>query len=135
MRAARIRSVLAAALIAGCSVFPASSPWNQRVDGEPVHARSAAMVRAVGLDGAVHPDFGAGGIGIPFQVVPRGAKGTKVTCQSPDGSDPGPYPTPPHPRIEGGSDRHMILVQRGTCRLYELFAARKRGSAWRAGSG
>src|SRR3954451_25230637 len=135
MRAARIRSVLAAALIAGCSVFPASSPWNQRVDGEPVHPRSAAMVHAVGLDDAVHADFGAGGIGIPFQVVPRGAKRTKVTFQYADESDQGPYPIPAHPRIEGGSDRHMILVQRGSCRLYELFAARRRGSAWRAGSG
>ena len=29
----------------------------------------------------------------------------------------------------------MLLVQRGTCRLYELFAAETRGRRWHAGSG
>ena len=27
------------------------------------------------------------------------------------------------PKVEGGSDRHILIVQRGTCRLFELFAA------------
>ena len=45
MWAARIRAMLAAAVIAGCFVFPASSPWNQRVDGEPLASR-------LGRDGA-----------------------------------------------------------------------------------
>ena len=42
-------------------------------------------------------------------------------------------------RIEGGpkadGDRHALLVDRDSCRLYELFALRKRGGKWRAGSG
>jgi len=66
--------MLAAAAIAGCMVFPASSPWNQRVDGAPPRPGSDAMVHAVGLDDPVHPDFGSGGIGIPFQIVARNAK-------------------------------------------------------------
>ena len=71
-------ATLAAAAIAGCPIFPASSPWNQRVDGLPVRPGSDAMVRAIGLDGSVHPDFGSGHydgqpIGIPFQVVARHA--------------------------------------------------------------
>src|SRR3954469_7563510 len=133
-------ATLAAAAIAGCPIFPASSPWNQRVDGQPVRPGSDAMIRAIGLDGSVHPDFGSGRyaghpIGIPFQVVAKDAKRTRVRFQYADESDKGPYPIPAHPRIEGGGDRHMLLVQRGTCRLYELFGAVKRGSSWDAGSG
>ena len=131
---------LAAAAIAGCPVFPATSPWNQRIDGEPVRPGSDAMIRAIGLDGSVHPDFGSGRydgnpIGIPYQVVSRHAKTRRVKFQYADESDKGPYPIPAHPKIEGGSDRHLLIVQRGSCRLYELFAAHKHGATWHAGSG
>ena len=132
-------NALAVAAIAGCPVFPADSPWNQRVDSLPVHPRSDAIVRSIGLEETVHPDFGSGRyegrpIGIPYQVVPRGAKRVRVRFEYAGESDRGPYPIPRSPRIEGGGDRHMLMIQRGTCRLYELFAARKRGS-WTAGSG
>jgi hypothetical protein len=131
---------LAAAAIAGCPVFPASSPWNQRVDTLPLHPRSAQMVQAISTSDSVHADFGSGlyegrPIGIPFQTVARSAKKTRVSFDYADESDKGPYPIPRRPQIEGGGDRHMLLVQRGTCRLYELFAAEKRGGTWRAGSG
>src|SRR3954463_15823994 len=95
---------LAAAAIAGCSIFPASSPWNQRADGEPVRPGSDAMVRAIGLDGPVHPDFGTGTIGIPYQVVSRRAHTSRVRFRYASESDKGPYPIPAHPRIEAGSD-------------------------------
>jgi len=135
-----MRSKLAVAAIAGCPVFPASSPWNQRVDDLPVHPRSDAMVQAIGADGAVHPDFGSGryegrAIGIPYQVVSKSQRRSKVTFEYASESDRGPYPIPAKPRIEGGSDRHLLLVQRGTCRLFELFAAEQRGRRWHAGSG
>ncbi|HEX6026443.1 MAG TPA: hypothetical protein VFZ00_30890 [Solirubrobacter sp.] len=131
---------LAVAAIAGCPVFPADNPWNQRVDSLPVHPRSDAIVRSIGLDKTVHPDFGSGRwegrpIGIPYQVVPRHAKRSRVRFQYASESDKGPYPIPRRPKIEGGGDRHMLMIQRGTCRLYELFGAEKRGGAWRAGSG
>jgi hypothetical protein len=38
-------------------------------------------------------------------------------------------------RIETGSDRHAILVDRDRCRLYELYALRRTPSGWHAGSG
>jgi hypothetical protein len=131
---------LAVAAIAGCPVFPASSPWNQRVDALPVHPRSDAIVRSIGLEETVHPDFGSGRydgrpIGIPYQVVPRDARRTRVRFRYAAESDRGPYPIPRSPRIEGGADRHMLMIRRGTCRLYELFAARRRGDGWQAGSG
>ena len=124
-------------------MFPASSPWNQRVDDLPVHPRSDAMVQTIGADETVHPDFGSGfigthpprAIGIPYQVVSKAQKRTRVRFEYAGESDKGPYPIPAKPRIEGGSDRHLLLVQRGTCRLFELFAAEKRGARWHAGSG
>jgi hypothetical protein len=130
---------LAVATIAGCPVFPAGNPWNQRVDSLPVHPRSDAIVQSIGLEKTVHPDFGSGRyegrpIGIPYQVVARDAKRSRVRFEYADESDRGPYPIPRRPKIEGGGDRHMLMVQRGSCRLYELFAARKRGR-WTAGSG
>jgi hypothetical protein len=130
---------LAVAAIAGCPVFPADNPWNQRVDSLPVHPRSDAIVRSIGLEETVHPDFGSGRyqgrpIGIPYQVVARHARRSRVRFEYADESDRRPYPIPRRPRIEGGGDRHMLMIQRGTCRLYELFAARKRGR-WTAGSG
>jgi hypothetical protein len=135
-----MRSKLAVAAIAGCPVFPASSPWNQRVDDRPVHPRSDAMVQAIGADETVHPDFGSGtyegrAIGIPYQVVARTQKRSRVSFEYASESDRGPYPLPAKPRIEGGGDRHVLVVQRGTCRLFELFAAERRGGRWRAGSG
>jgi hypothetical protein len=41
--------------------------------------------------------------------------------------------------IEGGAnasgDRHAILVDKSTCRLYELYDLRRKGHGWKAGSG
>ena len=130
----------AALSLAGCPVFPADNPWNQRVDTLPVHERSDAIVRSIGLDDPVHPDFGSGRhegrpIGIPYDVVARGQRKVRVRFAYAGESDRGPYPLPRRPRIEGGPDRHVLVVQRGTCRLYELFAAQRTGSRWRAGSG
>jgi len=38
-------------------------------------------------------------------------------------------------KIEAGSDRHALIVERDSCRLYELYALRKTSSGWSAGSG
>jgi hypothetical protein len=126
--------------IAGCPIFPISSPWNQRVDTLPVAKSSAAMIQAVGLDEPLHADFGSGLydgqiIGIPYNVVPATQPTVRVTFDYADESDKGPYPIPAHPKIEGGSDRHVLIVQRGTCRLYELYALHRTASGWAAGSG
>jgi hypothetical protein len=40
--------------------------------------------------------------------------------------------------VEGAGeegDRHVLVLQRGSCKLYELYAARRRGTGWEAGSG
>ena len=126
--------------LAGCPVFPASNAWNQRVDKRPVAADSATIVASIGRDLPVHADFGSGlwqgaPIGIPFDVVGPGTRRSRVAFDYADESDRGPYPIPAGVHVEGGGDRHAILVDRGSCRLYELYALRREGGRWHAGSG
>jgi hypothetical protein len=121
-----------------CSIFPADNVWNERVDALPVASNSATMIDSIGLSSYLHPDFSSvagGNYGIPFNVVGNSVSKKKVRFQYASQSDPGPYPIPARPKIEGGSDRHIVIVQKDECRLYELFAARKTSTGWKAGSG
>jgi hypothetical protein len=130
-----------------CPVFPASNPWNQRVDRLPVAANSDAIIRSIGPDETMHADFGSGlweggPIGIPITVVGRHSKtrSVRVAFEYADESNRGPYPIPSNVKIEGGrqsdGDRHAVIVDRDNCRLYELFALYPTpGGGWRAGSG
>ena len=131
---------LATAALAGCPLFGADFSTNQRVDALPVAPDSDAIVRSIGLDDPVHPDFGAGRwegrpIGIPYDVVTSRTKRRRVAFDYADESDRVRYPIPRGVRIEGGSDRHALLVDRDACRLYELFALRREDGRWHAGSG
>jgi hypothetical protein len=129
----------------GCPILPPNNPWNQRVDRLPVDPNSSKYIAAIGLSSPVHPDFGtvyAGAPnGIPYTVVSNHTKRVPVHFQYASESDPGPYPIPKGAPIEGGrnstGDRHVIVVDRGTCTDYELFDARPHngGRYWTAGSG
>ena len=127
-----------------CPVFPANNAWNERVDKLPVSADSARMISSIGLDAPVHADFGSGTwdggpIGIPFDVVSRKTTGSRVSFEYAAESDRVRYPIPRHVHIEGGphatGDRHAILVDKSSCRLYELYDLRHTGHGWTAGSG
>jgi hypothetical protein len=129
-----------------CPIFPRSSHWNQRVDKLPLLSNSNAMVAAAGASRTAHADFGSGTynggpIGIPYATVSKEQKRVPVTFDYSDESDRGPYPIPPNAPIEGGrnadGDRHVIVVDRSRCRLFELFDAHPQGdgSSWHAGSG
>ena len=119
-----------------CTLFPASNVWNRRVDTLPVASNSATMVATIGAGEDLHPDFGEYlGYGIPINVVTAGTSRSTVSFDYDDESDHVPYPIPPAPRIEGGGDRHILVWDVEACRLYELFAARRSGGRWYAGSG
>src|SRR5215210_6133800 len=131
---------LATAALAGCPLFGADFSTNQRVDTLPVAPNSDAIVRSMGLGDSVHADFGSGlwegrPIGIPYDVVRRATKRRRVTFDYADESDRVRYPIPRHVHIEGGGDRHALLLDRDRCRLYELFALRREDGRWHAGSG
>ncbi|MGH3055014.1 MAG: hypothetical protein ACRDL7_08570 [Gaiellaceae bacterium] len=127
-----------------CPVFPKSNAWNQRVDKLPVASDSAKLISSIGLDSPVHADFGSGKwdggpIGIPFDVVSRETPLRHVSFQYADESDRVRYPIPSRVHIEGGAnatgDRHAILVDKSSCRLYELYDLRHTSRGWTAGSG
>jgi hypothetical protein len=129
-----------------CPVFPADNPWNQRVDRLPVAKNSARIIARIGRSDPVHPDFGSGlyngePIGIPYTVVSSHTRRVPVSFQYASESDRGRYPLPRGVPIEGGygssGDRHVIVVDRSSCRDYELFAAypHSGGKRWTAGSG
>ena len=129
--------------LGGRRPFPDDNPWNTAVDLMPVDSNSDALIASIGINGAFHPDFGAnwngGPFGIPYIVVDSNTPLVPVTFQYHDESDPGPYPIPGNAPIEGGKnsagDRHVLVVDRDNWMLYELFAAYKKGSGWKAGSG
>jgi uncharacterized membrane protein YgcG len=129
----------------GCAVLPADNIWNTRVDDLPLNANSNAYINTIGSTRGLHPDFGSGTwnggpIGIPYTVVESSQPPVNVTFEYEDESDPGPYPIPADALIEGGSqssgDRHVLVLDRGNCVLYELFSAYPQaGGSWQAGSG
>jgi len=136
-----------AAVLAGCPVFPADNQWNLRVDRLPVLPNSDAIVRSIGAGEHMHADFGSGRyqgapIGIPYVTVTRRQRRVPVSFRYAAESDGGRYPIPRRVPVEGGrasdGDRHVIVVDRSRCRLYELFDAHPPGTSgarWRAGSG
>src|SRR5438128_1661372 len=150
-----VRVALAAALVAGlagsasalrlpqapgCTVFPRSSPWNRRVDALPVAADSAAMIRSTGMTTGVHADFGSGlwdgaPIGIPYDVVGKQTPRSKVSFEYAEESDRVGYPIPRRVHIEGGSDHHALLIDKSSCRLYELGGLERSGGRWHAWAG
>jgi hypothetical protein len=121
------------------SIFPATNVWNTRVDGLPVRSDSATLIATMGTTTGLHPDFGQfAGYGIPVNGVTGMTPRSTVDFWWPDESDAGPYPIPASPRIEGDGDpgdRHLLMIDRRACRLWELYAVEHTPSGWTAGSG
>jgi hypothetical protein len=123
-----------------CPIFPASNPWNKRVDKLPVAQSSAAIIASIGTGTGLHADFGSGlwegsPIGIPFDVVGRSTKRSRVSFEYDDESDHVGYPIPKGVHIEGGSDHHALLLDKRACRLYELGGLERSGGRWHAWAG
>jgi hypothetical protein len=126
----------------GCPVLPADNALNQEIANAPVSPDSASYVASIGLSAHLHPDFGTNPkYGIPFSVV--GEEQPKVPVKLTkyrSESDPGPYPLPLDAPIEGGGknghgDKHVLVLQEGSCMLYELYKAHLKGQEWTAAAG
>jgi hypothetical protein len=127
-------------VIAGVPIFPSDHIWNVRVDTLPRDPASDLYVATIGEEDYLHPDFGSGlwdghTIGIPYNVVDGTQEKVAVEFYYPGESDAGPYPIPDNPAIEGGSDRHILIVHTGEKKAYELYDASLEGGTWHAGSG
>jgi hypothetical protein len=117
--------------------------WNQVISSAPTLPRSSAIIDRIRADGSdeLHPDFGSNpAYGIPYVVVP-GVQPEVPVRVGPDGfageSDFGRAPIPPRSPVEGGSDNHVLVVDRDACELYELYRAEYRGgprNRWQADS-
>jgi hypothetical protein len=123
--------------------FQSSSLWNTDISAASVDPNSANYINFIGSTVTLHPDFGAGTfhnqtLGIPYQVVAGTQAKVPVTLGLYfDESDPGPEPIPSNALIEGypkpgNGDRHVLVLEKDGCWLYELFnGALSRGN-WSA---
>jgi hypothetical protein len=128
-----------------CPLLPDDSIWHRDISKLPVDPRSNAYVSAIGASAPLKADFGSGlwdggPIGIPYVVVGAETPRVAVDFDYADESDAGPYPIPAGVPIEGGAqsdgDRHVLLVDKDACMLYELYAAYPQDAGtWHAGSG
>ena len=136
--------------LGGCTMFPADNPWNRDVSADPVATNSAALLGVMSPSNSIHLDLGTTEeyYGIPWAVVP--ADQPEVTIEYgtdgadySDESDPGPMPIPLNAPIEGGStadpnpssgDRHVLVIQQGSCMLYELYNAVRTSTGFRVSS-
>jgi hypothetical protein len=146
--------------LGSCSVFPdppaSLSPqapslpneaaWNQDVSRAPLAANSAATIAYIDAHGGdhLHPDFGSPRTyGFPYAVVGAGQRELPIHYAAYGSeSDRGPFPVPSSAPVEGGDgsdgDRHVLVVDRSRCVLYELYRGFFRGGAhphWDADSG
>jgi hypothetical protein len=132
--------------LGSCTVFPPPPPslsprapslateaaWNQNIAKAPRAADSAKVIAYIDSHGgtAIHPDFGSPrAYGFPYAVVGTGAKKLPIhyTAYGSE-SSPGPFPVPANAPVEGGAhaegDRHVLVVDKSTCKLFELYGAR-----------
>jgi hypothetical protein len=126
--------------------LPTEAAWNQNIAKAPRAANSAKVMAYIDSHGgnAIHPDFGSPrAYGFPYVVVGSGTKPLPIhyTAYGSE-SSPGPFPIPTGAPVEGGAradgDRHVIAVDRSTCRLFELYRAfpeAKPKPHWNADSG
>jgi hypothetical protein len=127
---------LAAVPGSSCTVFPTDSIWKTRVDSLPVAAQSSTWLSTMDASSTnLHPDFGPPSYGLPLDVVTNRHSTVRVRFTYADESDRVRYPVDGKTPVEGGSDRHALVVNRSTCTLYELFAFDWNHGSPRAGSG
>jgi hypothetical protein len=128
-----------------CPTFPDNNFWHADVSALPRHKSSKTWMQHMGATANLHPDFGDSfgelpvPYGIPITVVSGGHAKVAVKFSIAGESDKVKYPLGADTKVEGGQfksgDRHTIVVDKSTCRLYETWATRKVGNIWLAGSG
>jgi hypothetical protein len=134
------------ASLGGFLPFPADNLWNTDISNAPVDPNSAQIINFIGPSIGIHPDFGQGEyngsyMGIPYTVVDSTQALLPINYQAYGSeSDPGPMPIPLTAPIEGypnpgNGDRHVLVVDKSNCFLYELYNSYPQTSSWNADSG
>jgi hypothetical protein len=126
--------------------FPSDNLWNKDISSATVDPNSASIINFIGPTIGLHPDFGQGEyngsyIGIPYTVVDSTQALIPINYQAYGSeSDPGPMPIPLTAPIEGypnpgSGDRHILVLDKSNCFLYELYSSYPQSSSWNADSG
>jgi hypothetical protein len=131
-----------------CPAFPANNVWNTPITNLPVNVNSATWLASMDSSSAyLHPDYGPSGnprapYGIPWQIVAPRTPFTRVTFFYASESYRGLYPLTARTPVEGGSDRHALMVDprksatTPACTLFETWDTQYHpGGKSTAGSG
>lgn len=124
--------------------FAANNPWRQNIANAAVDGNSNNIINAIGH--SLYANFGSGTydgnvIGIPYTVVSGSPFANVNYTMYGDESDPGPMPIATSTLMEGSpnpgdGDRHVLVLDRDNCWLYELGGAYPQGDGtWQAAAG
>ena len=123
-----------------------SSLWNADISTALVDPDSSNIINFIGASTTLHPDFGQGlydgsYMGIPYQIVAGTQPKVRINLKAyASESDPGPMPIPSNALIEGyphpgNGDRHVLVLDKDGCWLYELYnAVAEKSGSWSANS-
>ncbi|MET3963774.1 hypothetical protein ABIE44_003708 [Marmoricola sp. OAE513] len=127
-----------------CPTFPKSNYWRADVSKLPVHRLSGTWLSHMSTGRKLHPDFGPSygdgpNYGIPITVVTKKHPKVGVKFGYAGESDKVRYPLGADTKIEGGrnssGDKHAVIIDKSSCRLYETWNTRVVKGKWHAGSG
>jgi serine/threonine-protein kinase len=121
-------------------LFPPGVPWNTPIDAASVDAESAAITGYLATN---HTSSSRFQITFDFNILYADSGATRRSFTqtgdfySPD-CDPAPIPVPVGGRLESesayacttGGDCHLTVVDRSSCRLYEMWRADISGGQW-----
>jgi hypothetical protein len=112
--------VQAGPLLSGVQIYPQDYVWNVPVDSLPLDAKSSAYVNSN------HGAYLYMWDGFPINVVDGNtAKQRLKSITHRQYSDDILYPVPASPLIQAQSDHHLLIVDKDTDYLYEMYHAHK----------
>ena len=144
------------AILSGLQIMPTTNPWNEDISRRPLLPNSDAMIAQISVDLSASRRTLRAFQEMNFVLVPDSQPSVPVNfVDYPDESDPSPYPIPSNLPIETwpsqtgsltleqwqtdlestGGDRHAIVVQPGTGPFWEMWQAKRTGTAWEASNG
>jgi hypothetical protein len=138
------------AILAALQVFPADNAWNEDVSDRPLLKNSKEMIAKVGVDGKLAVNLDMGFILVPPEQKKVDVKIAKNSGESYAGeSDKGPFPVPDNMPVEDwrpdgktkledvqrstkNGDRHSIVIDPVSGKLYEFYHILKTDNGWTA---
>jgi hypothetical protein len=142
------------AILAALQVFPPDNSWNRDISALPLHPDSAKMIASIGPDKPLQYNLDMG-----FVIVPPDQQRVDVkVLDYASESDPGPFPIPDNAPIENWpltrnenlkalprpgqtleqfqreaeGDRHVLVVDPVSGKLYEFYGTKRTDDGWQA---